>query len=113
MNFIRHPEQPICTDLSVTDDIFVKSYLIPMARTIMPQHAHSFSHVSVIARGGVKVWIDGDYKGERHALSNVTIEALKMHTFMTTEDNTVILCVHNIGRNGDIEVAAENGLVPD
>jgi hypothetical protein len=41
----------------------------------------------------------------------VTILANRPHTFLTLEDNTVILCIHNVSRTGDIEVTRENNMV--
>jgi len=109
--FVAHPFQPIETDLALTDDIFVKSHLIPKAKTYLPQHVHTFSHVSVIAAGSVRLWEDDTDRGLFKAPATVTIRANLPHTFLTLEDNTVILCIHNVSRTGDIEVARENNLV--
>jgi hypothetical protein len=109
--FVRHPEQPIVTDLSVTDDIFVKSHLIPKAETYLPQHQHAFSHASVIAAGSVRLWEGDMNRGLFKAPATVTILANRPHTFLTLEDNTVILCIHNVSRTGDIEVTSENNMV--
>lgn len=112
-DFIMHPEQPLESGLAITDDVFVKWYKVPRSGTILPQHSHVFSHVSVIAHGGVRCWQDGELKGDFMAPTTVKIEARSKHTFLTLADDTVFLCVHNISRTGEIEIEEEHHLVND
>ena len=106
----RHPEQPIETDLSITADLFIKSHRVPRANTILPQHSHSYAHVSVIAYGQVDVWEENTFVGTLFAPASVKIAAKRKHTFITKVDNTVILCVHRIDKDGGPEVYEENSL---
>jgi quercetin dioxygenase-like cupin family protein len=107
---IIQPGQLIVTDLAITDTMFVKSFLVPKAGSLMPQHVHVFAHISVIAAGGVRVWEDGLLKGEYQAPETFVIAAHKKHMFLTLADNTVVLCVHDISATGDIAIEAEHQL---
>lgn len=108
----RAPEQPIETDLSITEDpdgngVFVKWHRIPKALTILPQHVHAHAHVTVIASGGVSWWEDDKAMGTKFAPASLVIPAGKRHTFRTLVDNTVLLCVHR----SDFEVVEEHQIV--
>jgi quercetin dioxygenase-like cupin family protein len=110
--FWKAPEQPVETDLSITEDadgkgVFVKWFRVPKAETFLPQHAHDYAHVSVIAAGGVKVWEEGQVRGTFHAPSSIVIPAGKRHTFRTLFDNTVLLCIHR----SDVAVLEEHQIV--
>lgn len=106
----RHPEQPIESDLSITADLFVKWHRIPRANTILPQHSHSYAHVSVISYGGVDLWEENSFKGTYFAPASVKVPAKRKHTFITKMDNTVILCIHRIDKDGGPEIYEENSL---
>lgn len=111
MDFVAAAEQPIETDLTITADLFVKSYCIQKTGSFVPQHVHEFDHVSTIAYGGVKVWEDGNYRGERHAPVSFIIKAGVQHTFETLVDNTVLLCIHRLDEDGDVKILREHQLV--
>lgn len=108
---IEHPDQPTATEIKIADNLFVKQYVVLKADTWLPQHSHTYSHVSMIATGAVRVWADGKPLGEFRAPSGVVIEAGVKHTFLTLEDNTTIYCIHDISRTGEVEVAEEHHLV--
>lgn len=110
--FVKAPDQPVETDLTMTEDgdgcgLFVKHHFIAKAGTMLPQHAHSFSHVSVIAHGGVNIWKDGHHWRSVLAPASVRIEAGVKHAFCTTLPNTVLLCVHR----SDMVVTEEHQIV--
>jgi len=77
----------------------------------IPQHSHLYPHMTFIGHGAVEAWCDGVYMGVFRAFSGIIIAAHKKHLFLTLEDDTVILCVHNASRNGDIEIEEEHILV--
>lgn len=117
----RAPEQPIETDLSMPDGIFAKSILVRDAFTTLPQHAHTWDHASLIAAGQVAVYevLPGDHPGSPRSKSLgvfrapafVMIKAGVMHTFVTYEPNTVIVCLHRIDRTGEVEIEREHQIV--
>lgn len=77
----------------------------------IPQHAHRYAHMTFIGHGAVDAWCDGVYMGRYAAFGGIIIAAHKKHTFVTLEENTVIICVHNASRTGDIEIEEEHLLV--
>lgn len=109
--FVRLDEQPISTEIKMADGIFVKSMLIQRAGTFVPQHSHSYDHLSMLAVGAVAVWEDGEPAGTHYAPKGLTIRAGVKHTFRSLVDNTLIYCVHRIDRTGEVEIAEEHQIV--
>lgn len=107
----RPVEQPIRTDFEMVDGIAVVSWLVEKAGTVMPQHSHSYPHISQLAVGKVRVWKDREFLGEFAAPAQIVIEAHTKHTFETLADHTHILCIHNVSRHGEIEIAEEHQIV--
>jgi hypothetical protein len=102
--------QPISIEIKMADGVFVKSMMCPRAGTIVPQHAHRYDHLSMLARGAVRVWKDGKMVGVFTAPAGIPIPANSMHTFHTLEPDTLIYCIHNVSRTDDVDIAAENSL---
>jgi hypothetical protein len=97
-------EQPDVEEFQLADGIFIKSGYFKQAGAIVPQHSHEYDHTSFIATGSVRAWRDGEYIGEYHAPVSIFIKAKCKHTFEIGEENTLIMCIHNISRNGMIEL---------
>ncbi len=102
-----HPEQPMVVSFEMVDGISVVQTLIHKAGTYIPQHAHEYAHISVIAAGQVSVWKNGDFLGQFAAPQQIVIDAHVKHLFQAMADNTVVICVHNVSRCGEIEIAEE------
>lgn len=111
MNFIPHPNQPIETQIYEAHNLWVKQMRVPVRGTIMPQHSHSLSHLTMIATGGATVWVDGKWLGNFDAPCGVYIEAGKKHIFVTKHDNTVLYCIHELGSPEALKVLEENNIV--
>lgn len=109
-SFIRAPEQPVETDITCADGIFVKTIRVRAAGTMLPQHAHTWDHVSLISAGAVAVWADGVFVRNLHAPAAMTIKAGVKHAFKVLLADTVISCIHRIDRTGEIDVAEEHQL---
>ena len=103
-------EQPPDVSFACEDGIFVKQMYLRDTGTMVPQHAHEYDHVSMLAVGSVRVWADGIFVGDYKAPRPITIRARVKHTFLTLEPNTTIYCIHNISRMGEVEVHAEHQL---
>lgn len=97
-------EQPDEINFSLADDIFIKSGLFKKSGTVIPQHSHDYDHTSFIATGAVQAWCDDELLGIYTAPSSIFIKAKAKHTFLTTQDNTTILCIHNVSRNGMVDI---------
>lgn len=114
MKYIRHPDQPAEVDIKIVNGVFVKATHFRSAGMFAPQHAHEFAHLSYVASGAAKVFVDDDLLGDFTAPASIVIEARKKHLFEITEPNTVILCIHNADYadpDGEPPIAAENNLV--
>ena len=110
MNLVHALEQPPDIEFHLTDGVFVKQMYLKQANTFIPQHAHSYSHHSMLAAGAVKVWQDGILMGVYHAPAAILIRANIKHTFMSVKPDTVIYCIHNVTRTGEVEINAEHNL---
>ena len=86
------------------DDIFIKSGTFEKAGSVIPQHSHEYDHTTFIASGSVHAWCDEEYLGIFIAPTGITIKRNCKHLFMTISDNTTILCIHNISRNGAVDI---------
>lgn len=79
-------------DVSI-DGVFIKR--IPLKEgVIVPQHAHSHSHATVIGRGCVNAWKNDEFWGTFGAGTVLLIEANTKHHFLALEDSE-IYCIHN------------------
>lgn len=94
----------------LADGVLVNAYSFPERLTVVPQHAHALDHTSYIAAGGVYAWIDGVYRGRHSAPCGLFIPAGVKHAFLTTEPNTVLLCIHNLHGAAAVKVLAEHEL---
>lgn len=80
-----------------SDKIFMKGMLMEKSGTIVGQHAHDYGHTSLLARGRVRVFADGDEFGvEYSAPSFIWVPAKIKHLFTSLEDNTHVYCIHNM-----------------
>src|SRR6185312_7834426 len=76
----------------------------------IPQHVHEYDHTSFLAKGAMYVWEDGVPKGRLDAPQGILIKAGVKHLFQTIEDDTVLLCIHNLHGEGMVKVLAEHEL---
>lgn len=102
-----HPDS---VEFQGADGVLVKSMVCKTAGTIVPQHAHEYDHLSMLAIGAVKVWKDEKYLGTFHAPAGINIEAGSKHRFETVSDYTIIYCIHNVSRSGEIDIADRHAL---
>jgi len=98
--------QPIAMDWEEADDIGIRWAVFP-AGCLVPQHSHTYDHVSAIPYGKVKVTADGQLLGEYTGPCCILIKANTKHLFEVIE-KTMLMCIHNISRSGKIEVAEEH-----
>jgi hypothetical protein len=99
----RAPNQPI-DELLLFAGIYLRTWTVADAGTLLPQHAHTWDHISLIVRGAVRVWCDGELLGVFTAPATIKIAARSFHTFTTLADNTIIACIHAVGEADDVAV---------
>jgi len=110
----RAAHQPVTEALTIYEGIYCKAYTVPDAGTLLPQHAHRYGHVTAVTHGAVRVWQDGRLLGDFRAPSLISIPAHTMHSFLTLEAGTGLLCIHNADHadpDGEPPVAEEHQLV--
>jgi|SRR5580692_787249 hypothetical protein len=107
---LAEPLQPDSIEFHGADGVLVKSMVCKVAGTIVPQHAHTYDHMSMLAIGTVKVWRDEDYLGTFHAPAAIEVKAGCKHKFETVTDYAIIYCIHNVARSGEIEIADQHAL---
>ena len=113
MKYERLEQQPDQVDIKLTPDLFIKTVLVHKAGTLIPQHSHKFSHVSLLSVGRMRVWVDDVLKGEYAAdpmPKGILIHAGVKHRFETLTDGVVFSCIHALHGTEDIEILAEHQL---
>ena len=90
------------------DGIFIKQMYIAEMGTMVPQHAHAYDHTTLLARGSVRVWLEGIRQGDFRAPQPLFIRAKLKHTFQSLEPDTLLYCIHNVARTGVVKIHAEH-----
>jgi len=102
--------------ISIVGNTWVKQMVFEHAGDVHPGHIHSFDHQTLLGKGSVEVWANG----ETTIFSAPTIIYIKagvQHGMIAKEDGTVIYCIHPL-RDGDqvgdiIDPASvPNGVMP-
>lgn len=93
---------PNYVEFAAVDDIWIRAYTVEKADTVIAQHVHVHDHVTLVSRGSVKAWQDGELLGEFEAPAIITILAGKKHAFTAVTDDVVLCCLHNL-RGTDLE----------
>jgi quercetin dioxygenase-like cupin family protein len=88
-------EQPEKIEFHFADEIFVKMIAIKKAGTMIPGHAHTYDHTSLLASGKFRLWVEEKLAGDYIAPTGILIKAGAKHMMLTLEDNTVFACIHN------------------
>jgi len=89
---------PIAQDgyeVTTADGVWIKQYVFPLAGMIAPQHAHAWSHTTMLAKGAIYVWRDGVLDRRYDAPCAIYIPAGVKHTFQTIKNDTMVFCIHN------------------
>ena len=90
----RAPNQPT-SSLCLYAGVFAKTWMVQDSNTLLPQHSHSFPHISYIVSGTVRVWCGDERLGDFTGPCAIKIRARQLHEFLTLTDNVTILCLHN------------------
>ena len=96
-------DQPEAVEIKMADGIFVKQMALPRKDMCVIQHVHKHDHTSMVATGAVRVWRNGFYVGDFKAPTGIMIVAGISHQMQALEDGTLVYCIHNISRSGEVE----------
>lgn len=103
--------QPSVVEVFTSDGVGTMQIEVPDAGSLIPQHSHEYEHITLIAKGSIRAWKDGEYLGEFNAPSRIIVPAHSKHTFETLVDDVLLYCIHNVERSGKIEIAEEHQIV--
>jgi quercetin dioxygenase-like cupin family protein len=84
------------------DDIWIRSYTIKKVNNVLAQHVHEHDHATIVSRGTIEAWQDGEILGQFTGPAVVKIPAGKKHFFKALTDDVVLCCLHNL-RGTDLE----------
>lgn len=85
--------------LSCVSNIFVRMMHFKHAGDVECGHSHPFDHVSMLARGKIKITV-GEHEKEFMAPQMIFIKKDMEHQLVALEDDTTVLCIHAI-RDGE------------
>lgn len=95
---MRLGDQPV-EYIEEVGGIYFRAILLQNIGDAVPQHTHDYAHVTLIAAGKVRLWIEGAWVADIEAFKAIEIEAHRQHVFQALEPNTRLSCVHNL--NGE------------
>lgn len=104
-------EQPLATEHYTADDVYIRQCVVPKKDSLIPQHSHTYPHMTMLAKGSMRVWKDGVLLGDEVAPKAIFIEAGTKHGFQTLEDDTIFYCIHNVMRTGQVEIDKKHEIV--
>jgi quercetin dioxygenase-like cupin family protein len=104
---------PELVEFYLTDGVYVRQIALPNAGTLVPQHSHQWNHHTFVASGEVKAWKDGIPFGVYKAPTAIFIEAGAKHSFLTTELNTVLYCIHALHSADKVAILEEHEITPE
>lgn len=99
-------EQPPDWEFFGVDGIFMKMMMLPRVGMVVPQHSHAYDHYTLLATGGMQVWVDGVKQAEYEAPTPILIRKGVKHMLISTQPNTLAYCIHNL--HGEDAVAIED-----
>lgn len=105
----RADPQPT-SEMCLFGGVFVKTWTVAQAGTMLPQHAHESDHISLIVSGSIRVWCDDRMLGQFIGPAMVKIAARQKHSFLTLTDNVMIACIHALDSE-DVPIHEEHQLV--
>lgn len=104
-DLIEIPLTEGCTTTAVrcADGIHTEAVRIFKAGMQTAHHSHVYDHTTVIVRGAVEVYADGERLGIFREMESLLIKAFVKHRFVALQNDTTFVCVHNVSRSGAIE----------
>lgn len=108
-DLVEIPLAEACTTTAVrcADGIHTEAVRIFKGGMQTGHHAHAYDHTTVVVRGGVEAWADGERLGEFREMESLLIKAGVKHRFVALDDDTTFVCVHNVSRTGAIETTGD------
>jgi quercetin dioxygenase-like cupin family protein len=89
------------SEIKIVDNVFVKMFLLENAGDQITGHAHTFDHITLLAKGTVTMSANDEDKTHVAPKLIVTPKGV-IHQFKALTPGCVLCCVHAI-RDGDDE----------
>ena len=90
------------TDFKIVDNVFVKMFHVRNVGDKITGHAHTFDHITLLAKGRVMMRVNGVMEREHVAPKLIVTPKDVVHEFEALDRNCILCCVHAI-RDGDTE----------
>jgi quercetin dioxygenase-like cupin family protein len=90
----RAENQPIIISISIYGGIYAKTFEVPDRGTMIPQHRHTFPHITALMQGAIRVWQDDGPPRDFTAPAMISIPAGSKHLFLTLSGGVVMACLH-------------------
>jgi len=101
-------EQPEDWEFAGADGVFIKQMSLPKKGMVVPQHAHTYDHYTMLATGSLKVIKDGVEMGVFHAPKPIFIAAKAKHLLIAMVDDTLAYCIHRLDEEGNVDIHDEH-----
>lgn len=97
--------------LGCVSNMYVRMMEFKTTGCCEPGHGHPFDHLTLLAKGSVKVEVEGEV-ATFVAPKMIFIAKDKVHSITALEDNTLAFCIHPI-RNGErVEDIVDPSMLP-
>lgn len=100
------------TKIAYVANLFSRMMLFEKAGDIEPGHCHQFDHLTMLAKGSLKVTVDGQ-TSDFIAPHMIYIQKDKMHELVALEDDTIAYCIHAIRSNDDTGDILDPTMIPN
>jgi len=88
-------------EVKIVDNVFVKMFYLEQMGDKITGHAHTFDHITLLAKGRVMM-VAGDVEKEHVAPKLIVTPKGVVHQFHALDRGCILCCVHAI-RDGDDE----------
>jgi len=79
--------------IGLVKNVYVRMISLPTVGLEMRGHSHPYDHITLLSSGAVKVTCEGIERDITAPCIFLT-GASKIHSFVSTADNTVLSCIH-------------------
>lgn len=94
------------------DNVWVKMMYLLKAGDEIQGHAHVFDHITLLARGSVKMEHDLGSKEYKAPFLIITPKGI-VHKFTALEDQCLLCCIHAIRDGDDVDDIAPQNITPE
>ncbi len=99
---------PSLNQIAIADNVWVKMMFLPNKDDVVEGHAHVFDHITLLARGSVKMEHDFGSKEYKAPFLIITPKGIQ-HKFTSLEDKTILCCIHAIREGDEVDdIASQN-----